>query len=447
MERDLDKLFREKLANYASETPTQVWGEVSNALVSPDKSKKERLFWIMLFLIALVLLAIFLWYPKPRQESLPDPLAGKASIVEPFQRNLSGPSSSIHPVFDLPGVPLVAMQAPMAGHSVAGMVKEISSSYAKDELPGPMIASSNFPDRANESIGSDGNHSETGYSPDFSRQLRCVNPVVRPAFAGLYSGRKPHFRSKTLGDCFDGPRSRYMVGFNASIDYPFRSMNLIGQGELAPYLDQRRDTEASMPSFNAGFVAGYFHSSGLLIKSGVQYTQINERFLYVKENVIKIQTHITIDTMYNTDGSYSIHRDTSILEVLGRDEMRTLNQFRMLDIPLILGYNFDLARFNIDVNAGVILNITSASTGRIFNENLLPSYYGRKGTGDFNPFARYYGVSLYGGMTFLSPVTDRLQFYLEPNVRYYLKSFSSSQYPIRQKYLVAGLSTGFRYYF
>ena len=127
-------------------------------------------------------------------------------------------------------------------------------------------------------------------------------------------------------------------------------------------MDERDNTESELLSFNLGVQLGYIHPSGFLVKTGMQYTHINERFLFVKENVIKIQTQITIDTMYNQDGSFSIHRDTTVNEIYGREEMKTINQYRMVDIPLVLGYRFKKGNFNIEINAGII-NKLKAETG------------------------------------------------------------------------------------
>ena len=448
MERDIDKLFKKGLEGYASGVPDHVWSGLSLAVAQNDRQRRYLWLWIILLFVALLSVGAFYFLPGADQNPPVDPEAKPDERAHlPWQHEEDGRSKEDNvkeeTVFSLPENPLrQALEEDSGWQVLQPANREQKVRFVR--LPG-ITGQDDFASKVPPTLQVDKGPigSDTREMTGILSYKRLDHPFSRLSASPQDFTR----RQKTPGDCFEGPESRYMVGFNASIDYPFRTMHSLGNGELASYLDSRRSTEDGMPSFNAGFTAGYFHSSGAIIKSGIQYTQINERFLHVKENIIRIQTHITIDTMYNQDGSYTIRRDTSIVEVLGREELRTFNQFRMLDVPLILGYTFDLARFSLDVNAGIIFNVTSANSGRIFNQDLIPSYYGSKGSGQFKPYTNYYGLSLYAGVSLLSRLRGHTQFYIEPHFRYYIKSFSNSQYPIRQKYFVTGLSTGIRYYF
>jgi hypothetical protein len=440
----IDKVFKENLEGYASPVSAGLWDGISQEML-----RMRRRRWLLLLFILVVLSGLTLYYFSQDGESVPDhPVAQQSFAIannddvksdatftdsDRSIKNELAKRLDSRAVKNGPALKFVALTQASGSSDRAMAVHKPTLGALKEKRFGSSTLMPNPPVMVQQAAA---------YS------YRCKNYPASLDAQSFFIDRALNlpFKSKTLGDCFEGPPTRYMLGFNASLDYPFRSIYGTNHSDLGDYISQRNSTESEFISFNAGIQSGYFHPSGFLLRSGLQYTQINEKFEYVKENVIKIQTQITIDTMINQDGSYTIHRDTSIVEVLGREVMKTSNHFRMLDIPLIFGYTFDWKRVSIEMNGGVVFNLLSRSGGRIFNTDLIPSYYGAKET-EFSPFKTYYGLSLYGSISILSNFYGRTQFFLEPNARYYLKSFSSPDYPIRQKYFVLGLSTGMRYYF
>jgi hypothetical protein len=448
MENKIDRVFKEKLGSYASMISPGLWDGIDTAMVK-QRRRKRLLLALLVFVFISSLLMIYYTFEHESQEENRDTLNN-----EQLASNLFSGSANIKDLASQGKDDDAALirKEPVSNswaHEVSYETADLTVSSEDSKL----INKRALFDSKNRKVFQ--NAKETmqvtvsGFKSHNLDPYRCnifpdklpQEEIYQISYKSLSSTR-----TKTLGDCFDGPPNRFMLGFNASMDFPFRSINGADGGDLVNYVRQRNQTESEFISFNAGLQAGYFHSSGFLIRGGLQYTQINERFLFVKENVVKIQTQITIDTMINSDGSYTITRDTSISEIIGREEMKTSNHFKMLDIPLVFGYTFDLRKFSLELNGGLIFNVTSKSGGRILNTEFVPSYYGAKGS-SFQPYKTYFGLSLYGSLTVLSNFYGNTQFFIEPNARYYLRSFSSPDYPIRQKYIVIGLSTGARYYF
>ena len=446
MKNNIDNIFKNKLQNYNSPVSGAVWAGISSEL-NPPVRRSKRWLWLLLLIILIALLGT--WYilgPEKKTEEIKNLSPVAASLESTLEAANPDIKSSIGPVAD-------ENESEEFEEIVetAGSIKSVISNA-------PVIAPSIKPElqlaavNENSGLGAENIEEEFDaiYADDIpvARKIVCIPKALDLKMEGVNLLNRRKFKTKTLGDCFEGPKSKYLIAINTSLDIPFRSFETNYNGEVLNYLEERDRTESEMVSFNAGLQFGYIHPSGFLAKSGVQYTQINERFYLVKENVIKRQTQITIDTMYNGDGTYTIERDTSIVEVIGKEELKTINQFRMLDIPLILGYKIYHDRFSLEINTGIIFNIVSSSQGRILNQELVPSYYGKTIAGDFSPFKTQYGASLYGGVTLTSNrLLGRTQFYFEPNARYYFKSFSKAEYPFRQKYFVLGVSAGLRYYF
>ena len=452
MENKIDKIFNDSLNAYSSDVAPVIWTNIEKGIA--PRSNKWRI-WVLLLLAFLLLLGVLYFIDKPN--------------VQPKQPKIEGIAASIHGNEEDQNKEDLA-QAHLVNNNILKSITEQEGKAFKNQRNLNSYTLNKQEDLLQQASSAQINLSNntplktqrpSAYVPVPNQQisvkadairtnfLRCDSPIdqlsvilIEPFDYNIESS----YRTKTLGDCFEGPPSRFMMGFNLSMDYPFRSIKGAASGELLEYRNSRNSTESEIISFSTGIQGGYFHPTGLLVKSGLQYSQINERFLLVTENVIKIQTHITIDTMINSDGTYTITRDSSIVEVLGREEMKTVNQFRMLDVPLILGYTFDWRNLSLEVNAGVIFNITSTTGGRILDQDLVPTYYGTKGN-DFQPYKNHYGIALYGGFSLLSNFYGKTQLFIEPNARYYVKSFSSSDYPLRQNYFVIGLATGVRYYF
>lgn len=446
MTEKIDNLFRENLDNYSSHVPGYIWDSIVDKM---GQRRRRRLYLLIFAFILLLTTAFILLFPMLDNEASPEFQDNDVFAAEELKR--SEDQAEIQQNTHLLNRASVSEEQNNTRNqsSVTIGARNQRSAFALSSQPLP---SRNFPGKF--SLGSSNlpatfqaRQSKVARLADYP-SFRCMlypQAVDQKSFL-LANKSIPKFKSKTLGDCFEGPPDRFILGFSAALDYPFRTIPEVAGYELGNYISERNATESEFLSFNAGLQAGYFHPSGLLIRSGLQYTQINEKFLYVKENVIKIQTQITIDTILNSDGSYTITRDTSIVEVMGKEELKTTNHFRMLDIPLVLGYSFDFRNLSLELNAGVIFNLVSRTGGRILNQDMVPSYYGSKDP-QFVPYKTYYGMSLYGSVTLLSNFYGHTQFFMEPNFRYYFKSFTRAEYPLRQNYMVVGLSTGMRYYF
>jgi hypothetical protein len=449
MTEKIDRLFKDNLDNYNSRIPENLWEGISNQMVR--RQSRRRLLWVLFAFLVLSAAGLFtlltLDRQSPKLSEPEEPVQVDYALVRDVPNN--NPESE------------ATIDQPTMRNKNTRLV--LPGSFQKNRNTSLDPVRFNRSNRATLRTSSgtiSGSGSGYGSSNTYRpAPLREVHFASYPSFRCnrfperlssdplLLRTRVNHrLRSKTLGDCFEGPPSRFMIGFNGSLDFPFRSIHGSAGQDLGDYIRERNATKSEFLSFSSGIQFGYFHPSGLFARAGMQYSQINERFLYVKENVIRIQTQITIDTMINSDGSYTIHRDTSIVEVMGREEFKTSNRFSMLDIPLILGYSFDLRKLSLELNAGVIFNVLSRTGGRILNSDMVPSYYGFKDP-QYLPYRNHYGLSIYGSLTILSNFYGHNQLFVEPNFRYYFKSFTRADYPLRQNYVVVGLSTGVRYYF
>ena len=242
-----------------------------------------------------------------------------------------------------------------------------------------------------------------------------------------------------INDCFPAKSNTWFLEVYFSPDYASKFLS----GENRDYINSRLGTESALFSFSAGVRIGYKFHNHLALKSGLNYTKINERFHQIKKNVIKKKVIIEIDTIKNPDGTQTIKTDTTVKVIYGTNEVQKINSYSMVCVPVLMAYEFNHSNYNVGINAGVLVNIVSYQHGIILDtEGKLDTFDNNN-----NIFTKNVGLSLYGSVFLGYIVNKDMQLFVEPKFRYYLKSFTLSEYPLRQKYVKYGISLGSRYFF
>lgn len=428
---DMDQLFKNKLDQYESEVPRSAWQGI-DARLTEEQNKTRPYLWIVL--ITLVLLTLgYLFYVDFFEQNETEPVEMKDNAIASVQT---------HP----------------ASYRVNYYQKEDNDVFFHHQNEGSADHFPSLPSmqqvRLDDLLTTINDDATSTVPGEFKPQQQTMisrlgfsgspRTIAKTENADLFDIKWPG----TDDHCYSASNHYFFAELSTGLDFPFQKLGIQEfASDAMPYLEQRSASEQGFVSFNTGLMAGYIHPSGLLVKTGIQYAQLNETFNFVKQNIEKIQTQITIDTMFMPDGSFVIHKDTTTTEIMKEEKFATRNRFRMIDLPLIFGYRFAGSNFGIEINTGLIFNIMNFSSGRIFNESLEPSYYGTKSEGSFSPFKTQIGLSFYAGIRYMTGFYGKTQFYIEPNLRYYFNSFSQKEYPISQKYLVTGVTTGMKYFF
>lgn len=218
-------------------------------------------------------------------------------------------------------------------------------------------------------------------------------------------------------------------------------MKSVEPGGNPDYLSKKDSTETQQLSYTAGFRISKSIGEKLLLKTGLQYSQINERFNLRTENERRIITVVTIRTVPSSTGADSTISDTTSLTQIGYREQRTYNRYRSLDIPLLLSYEFGDENLKLAVNAGAIINLYSWYAGNTLNDSLQVVSMNSKGTGIYK---QNIGVGLYAGFSLIKPVSDKLDVFVEPYFRYNLSNMARKA-AYGQRFNAAGISLGIRY--
>ena len=206
----------------------------------------------------------------------------------------------------------------------------------------------------------------------------------------------------------------------------------------------RREHEKTLEGIHAGLQVGMFiGKSPFYASAGFAYSRISEK-LDLVYNYTEVDTTygiVSITRSQNGDTVTVIYGDI-ITEKNIRGQKIKHHYFHILDIPLLVGYQFDLTNgWSLGLNGGVLVNIGLRTNGQVLHT-----------LNDFKPIEKdKYHTTLGLGYRFGIDVEYALTptFALGLNTRFtgYGKSFSSPYSNFRQNYLIPGIHLFGRYHF
>ena len=208
------------------------------------------------------------------------------------------------------------------------------------------------------------------------------------------------------------------------------------------YLRLRDKYEQALELINLGGGLQYNFPSGLFIEAGLEFSMINEKFEYTREQM---------DTVYRTDLvlSYLINEtlDTTVyetgegnVELINCKYWLAYNRHTLFHVPLSLGYGIESNRFIAQVKATIKPGFHTSFAGThidIDNETISTPQYYRSG------IITAVGFSVNVGYRF----TDKLAVNLTPSYQSFLTSFIDQGLDFEQRYSSYGLNLGMNWRF
>lgn len=234
----------------------------------------------------------------------------------------------------------------------------------------------------------------------------------------------------------DGSRVKFTTSIDAFFSPDYANQMLEYKSEdFKEHAQLRTETEKPYYSFNTGVRVNFLTEFGWAIRTGLVYTQINE---ILETQYTEIVT--TLDANGNVIG---------ITE--GTREVNIRNKYKMIDVPVVFGYEVPMKKFDLNVNGGVYLNLMSKQSGAFFSPIEDRVVYFTEGhPDDYDIFKNNIGLSIFMGLGFNFDLTSALnadkktQLIVEPHARFYPKSFALDNYILNQKYLSTGVMIGLR---
>lgn len=203
--------------------------------------------------------------------------------------------------------------------------------------------------------------------------------------------------------------------------------------DLFPYIDERRKTEMLLESFHIGLDAYVKHRDGLFLRSGIEYAQINRRFTFN-------ETWTEIDTSANTITTFE-------------REKKTTNRYRLVDIPLTVGYEFEVNNWDLSlyIEAGAAMNLFLSTKGDILNPNSPSDFYEpisitNGAANSLDAYVDNVGLSILGGIGLRKDINSEFSAYVQPSGKLYINSFiRDGEFPIDERFSRFGINLGVLY--
>lgn len=476
----LDDLFRDRFNEYEPELPEQAWTALQDAR---KKRKRRLLFWWISGSSILLCLVGLTWANWPRAKQSVQ--AGNTYLTSRHEQRAETSATEIQASTQGSSIRTkkTAEQNETAGtievneenlnppnNGTSGANAELNRSInpeteqQKTSRPnaGKRIRSDKYllsekenPTRSTKDIGSrvvrsDRPDTEEMLSDNNSNTLSDVNarnentlPTVslrnQESFARqITRSRTPHItevQRKSYPGCpsleRDAAANKKYVEWYAGPDLGLKSYQDTGS---STYLQKRRESTDFRWAFSAGFRYTRVFQNGVSFRTGINFTQITERFRWVKENYV--QLNYTIDpTTGDTTGTTSIR---------GTRYKTTFNRFRTLDIPILFGYETGFGKFKLNAYAGGMLNIYSWQRGEVLDTALRPVVITTGKTESPYQYRNNMGIGLTGGVSIYYRIHDNWQLLAEPYFRYNLSPMNKEGLTLRERYHLLGLRIGIR---
>ena len=456
-----DEIIKDKLNNYSSQVPDGLWEKIF-----ADKERRPKFFWwfnadIRRYSVAAVLLLLlgYTFYAANKKNALPITATqhqtnssikntpnnsdkaidntsnnqttdnNKAIIhnqssdsnqsANTFHNNLAVNNSASTPIKQLANnkAPLIKTQSLPFAENFNNKVAENGNNYqfntANNFIPGELIPFGvNLKDHTNP------------FPPINLRNLLGIGMSDCPSANG-------------------NRRNDWYIEVYASPDYTMKSIT--ANSASSAYL-QKVDSSQTL---NGGFTAGVRIAKNIgedfMFKTGLQYSQVNELFNRKTVNEVRTTTVINTRTIVRPQGDTTIS-DTTSLTQIGYSIKKAVNQYRNIEIPLMLGYEFTKkdSKWKLGLNGGVIVNIASWASGETLDTayNVVPISTS-KGSSSGVVYKTKAGVSLYASASVIREINKGVELFAEPYFRYGLSN-TTTDAGYSQRFNALGLSVGMR---
>lgn len=464
----MDDFIRNKLKNYSAPVPPDLWEKIM-----ADTNKKPKGFWINQHKTILAIAALFLI------------LAGSLTFYF-FNKNASSidqKSTLQQTIVSTPGQSNVHTHNSPENQQLNGAVLTDSLQSSNNlnkstsKLPQHQNNASNsylsknsyLPNKQLLRPQSTTSHNALSgqiFSPSFNRNLpgysdnnqdaannfsyNQVNAFISLKNNLLYNTGSLHLpplnlrRILGLDACPNAngsQRNDWYIELYGAPDYTMKSV--LTNGASANYLQKKDSSERMKGGFTVGARFSKTIGEHTYLKLGLQYSQMNELFSQRKENETQTTTVIIRRTITTPQGNSTTIMDTSSVTQIGYRVIRSLNHYKNLEIPVMLGYEFGQPDDNwrMAVNGGLIFDLSSWYMGETLDTSLQVVAINSKSNNGV--YQHSLTTSIYGSVSIYRRLSDLVDVFAEPYFRYNLFG-TNSLYGVNQRFGAAGLNIGTR---
>lgn len=443
----IDKIIKNKLSHHHAETPDGAWDMILSRL--PEERKNFRPWWVIASMIAMAMASVsaFMFFNKDLNyhDSIirtKNEINGPVATIKPFEFEniLNSGKIAVNDMFDT------------KKRQFDGKKSKKPTGKNGRDLASLTIKKADFLSSENDYIITDNIRSDHAartrsnfYPEQITNNLQGKN--IRH-YHNLIFKLRSKLKDYSICPSIQPIKKRKSIDFYVSHDYGYKSLAAIS-GESLPYENSRKSTEKSLYSYSAGIRTGFEISKKWTIQSGVNYSQINERFQYIDPESNQTREITIKDYVYQNGKIVDSIINIQTVVIPGETQIKVQNRYKTFDIPVLGKYTLlKNSRMSISAVAGLYLNITSTQSGMIFDRDSKSILdISKESVAGREVFKTYLGVTTFGALSLAYHITPNIDLIAEPNVRLQTQSITSDLYPLAQRFNTYGLLSGVRYNF
>ena len=233
------------------------------------------------------------------------------------------------------------------------------------------------------------------------------------------------------------------LGFELGVYKPFKKLENLDMAENEIFEIRNKYEEPLEALRAAAFMRIKNKVLPVYLMLGGAYTRITDRLKYDFSYVVQdtVQGIISITKSENGDTLTVIYGDI-IRDIEIEKKVVKHYYFHLIDIPVAIGYEFNLKNYKINTEIGIIFNLNTNTSGYIIdaNKEFVP-------VNNSDLFKNSTKTSFFTAINFIKPISNKSEMFLNIKGRYIPENFSNSTNTIRQNYQLTGMNIGFLYYF
>ncbi len=461
---DFDDLFKSRFEGHEVDVPDDMWSRIQDAQAPEDVRKPIFLYW-KIGIASIILLALisvpFLFSQESKIEVVSSestnqiqelPLSGKIKSTGSISNGLllarEELSSASNEVKTTNNTSAEILNSIHKQEDRNYTFKENPTTYSSESLPVELTVSN--PINVSESKVSSVLSNDVVY--DFiKREIKPTQNLNTLELVPLTE--KLLFTSELLPDYAkkcpkfgNSVHGYFSVEAYHSSDYNLKRFTSADE-EFNSYINLRNETENTVYSYSNGIRFKWHNNSGLGLGLGLERSVIKETFSFVEQDAREVKVLISIDTLFNTDGTFTTSTDTTRIEIAGVRTNRINNSYTSIDLPLHLSYQMEFGRWAVGLSGGIYINLMFDQKGRILNFDNKPAWITSGSDNELDIYRPKSGLKFDGAISLIYHLTPSIDIMTEPYFKYNPNSLTRENHPLKHYNNTLGIRAGLRYNF
>jgi len=442
MQKDWLDNIREYESNKKSTVSPRVWEAVKPHI--PKKKDQNRWPFIFLFggigVVGALALAFYVYTPKSLELSESNKTAtfnqseatnnnSESKVSEP--NIVSASASQIHNECTSLNTEKASTQSVVRNINTTNHTKAKVS--ASDQSASSIIAPATAEPMLNEGITETQTADLT--MDDLNRSQAIYELLAPKNLQPLIHESKEENRPDPKVNCYQFLKKKHFILYLEPYVGPGLNMYQLTakSSENNAYADARSNSETAQLSGLAGLRLALQYQA-LVLKLGIQYQLINEKFTYTKNGEVRVTE------IYEYPGGPLLRTDTMVgLRIIEHHNFRHL-----LNLPISLGYIRHGKLLDIGASVGTGLNVFAQHSGQYLNDTLAPVKYNNIVSNTNQGFKQSLGGFVTLDINVSKKIFKRSELFIEPGLIYYFNSFTISSDPLKQNYFSPHIKFGLK---